>query len=402
MKGKKFKKLTSLAVTTAMAVTMMTSVVSADVTYTPVGGDDTSISFEKYLILPKEANVPTVSFDFDIEGGDAVEGSDSTLAVYSGEDSNKVVGSPSIDTVDFSNSDTTVYDTKQGDDTVTLASDQKYDVQVVPIKFSGVSFKEPGVYRYTISETNTIMPGLTCDSTQKTLDVYVEEAGSNTLTIAGTVLYDSVVTDAPAKDGTGITGKVTGFTNTYDAHDLTIAKEVAGNQASRDEYFQFRVEISNAAPNSTYTVDLTDADATTSVNGINTTALTNSDSFTTDSVGEAVYTCWLQGGQSVVIKGLSDSATYTVSEDADTVAKEGYTVSIEKNGDTDVTVSGVEASDTSTGIKDDTDITYTNTKNGVIPTGIILSVAGLLVVGIIAVIGFVFFGIRSKKRYDED
>ncbi len=48
------------------------------------------------------------------------------------------------------------------------------------------------------------------------------------------------------------------------------------------------------------------------------------------------------------------------------------------------------------------DAGFTNTREGVIPTGVILSVAGLLVVGIIAVIGFVFFGIRSKRRYDED
>ena len=73
---------------------------------------------------------------------------------------------------------------------------------------------------------------------------------------------------------------------------------------------------------------------------------------------------------------------------------------IEKSGEADVT--GTEASvSTTVGTKDIT-ITYTNDKDGTIPTGVIVSVAGLLVVGVIAIIGFVFFGTRSRSRYEED
>ena len=45
---------------------------------------------------------------------------------------------------------------------------------------------------------------------------------------------------------------------------------------------------------------------------------------------------------------------------------------------------------------------FTNDKHGTIPTGVLLSATGLIVVGLIVVVGVVFFGIRSKKRYEED
>ena len=91
-----------------------------------------------------------------------------------------------------------------------------------------------------------------------------------------------------------------------------------------------------------------------------------------------------------------------VSLDVGAIAK-GYTTEVVITGnDTDPTNNAPQVTDTTTGITEDTTLAYTNTKDGVIPTGIILSVAGLLVVGLIAVIGFVFFGIRSKRRYDED
>ena len=68
-------------------------------------------------------------------------------------------------------------------------------------------------------------------------------------------------------------------------------------------------------------------------------------------------------------------------------------------------IDSITFSDAKTGtIVDGTNVKvgFINDKDGTIPTGVILSVAGLLVVGIIAVIGFVFFGIRSKRRYEED
>ena len=58
--------------------------------------------------------------------------------------------------------------------------------------------------------------------------------------------------------------------------------------------------------------------------------------------------------------------------------------------------------DTDLGIKGNTTLTFTNTKQGVIPTGIILSAAGLIVVAILVVAGVVFFGVRSRRKYEEE
>ena len=90
---------------------------------------------------------------------------------------------------------------------------------------------------------------------------------------------------------------------------------------------------------------------------------------------------------------------YTISENA-----EDYTpsaVATETITPASVTITDGNTA-TDNGIDEDTEIAFTNNREGLIPTGVILSVAGLLVVGIIAVIGFIFFGIRSKRRYDED
>lgn len=41
-------------------------------------------------------------------------------------------------------------------------------------------------------------------------------------------------------------GKGQRFKNSYDTSDLTIRKEVTGNQESKDKYFEFTVKITSA------------------------------------------------------------------------------------------------------------------------------------------------------------
>lgn len=407
MKGRKTKKLMSLLLTAALAVMMMTSVVCAANQYTAIPG--TSTTFDKYLILPADAAVPSATFNFTVEAGTAVSASDGKLEVFSGTDANRTNGVlPTIGTATFAATDIANTEVQTGD-TITLASGQKYVAKEVTVDFAGVTYNEPGVYRYTISENIPAdadkIPGMTYDNTPKTLDVYIEhDATNNVLTVGGYVLYNREIDTAPSKTTASVSDdKATGFTNSYATHNLTISKTVSGNQASRDEYFEFTVSITGAAPSSTIVVDLANAQAETTPNGINTTALTNPASFTTDASGAATYTCYIQHDQSVILKGLPDTAKYTVTENVTTLTDEGYVASIARTGeDTDPVIAAPQVTDTTSGITNDTALAYTNTKEGVIPTGIILSVAGLLVVGIIAVIGFVFFGIRSKKRYDED
>lgn len=137
------------------------------------------------------------------------------------------------------------------------------------------------------------------------------------------------------------------------------------------------------------------------------TSYTNPDKITVPDGGEVTAVFYLQHNQFVTIMGVPKGSDYEVSEDD--YSSEGYTkISAETEPFTIKTGTAendkVEFKDK---LKDeigdaDAYTGFTNDKHGTIPTGVILSVAGLLIVGIFSIIGFVFFGIRSKRRYEED
>lgn len=129
-------------------------------------------------------------------------------------------------------------------------------------------------------------------------------------------------------------------------------------------------------PNTTYSVDLSKADATTQVTGVNADIHENAATITTDGSGNASVDYWLQAGQSVSVNSLSIGTTYTVSEDKAVMTREGYTTEIKNADDTDgvtndefTTNGSVDKADTKI------DISFTNKKSGTIPTGVVVAVA---------------------------
>ena len=71
MKTKSILKMLSTVVTTAMIAAAVAFPASAsEFAYTPVNGDTTS--FKKYLVMPETAEVPNITFDFEIAAGDAI------------------------------------------------------------------------------------------------------------------------------------------------------------------------------------------------------------------------------------------------------------------------------------------------------------------------------------------
>ena len=126
----------------------------------------------------------------------------------------------------------------------------------------------------------------------------------------------------------------------------------------------------------------------------------NNKDYLTGAQLEAGYDIYLQHGDTISIAGLPIGCKYTITE-----ANEEYSVSTVTTRDAAPTTT--VASGTSNVVKEsnfteNTTVAYTNEKTGAIPTGVILSVAGLLVVGVVAIIGFVFFGVHSRRRYEED
>ena len=184
-----------------------------------------------------------------------------------------------------------------------------------------------------------------------------------------------------------------------------MSKTVTGNQGSKDKYFKFRVTIKNAVPGTVYSVDLTNADATLIKNSATKAEYldeTNPTYITVGEDGTVTTNFYLQNGQSIKIFGLAEDTAYEIEE-----TPEDYTPSVEITGDKTRTAdsSDVSLSDNvvyDTELTEDTTVAFTNDRQGTIPTGVILSVAAPVAIGVAVLGGIVFLFIRNKKRDAEE
>ena len=422
-------------------------------------------TLDKYLVMKADANVPNAQFTFSVAPGTAIaaDKTSGTLAVLAG------IGTPALTngTMTFSTADTATAEASKGaDDTPVFVtadtSDEKYVKKTLTLDFSGVAFTEPGVYRYLITEAGTnqgITNGYVDASTTetvRTLDVYVEDAGTTVaegtdagkpqLKITGYVMYNGTQTGAPKAEasasaaapnnGAEVAGatKNDTITNVYSSQDLTFGKAVTGNQGSKDKYFKYTVEISNiSAQNAKLSVDLTGADSavpaspnaatkTDYAGKVNpavliadTTKTIAADGYTAEAVttGEAPDTVttykitaeyYLQHGQYITIQGLPKGASYSVTEDEEDYTKtSGITKdlsTLDWNGE-----SGNDAlADAVSGTIADADIHtgYTNDRSGTIPTGILSTVAGSLGIVALGIAGVAGGAVYLKKKKSED
>lgn len=386
--------------------------------YTAQNGQE--IFIEVYLLMDKEANVPNQTFKFSIGPGADQNASDGYLQVFAG-DGNRVTGSPRIGDAVFQQgqstytspepypkADSRIQAADDKTDPVNPEAEQKYARSAVSIDFSGVSFKEPGVYRYLVTEEDGTdgVKGIVNDSDKtRTLDVYVENGNDGkTLVIKGYVLHNLEGTDpVPAAYGNGQPdGKSSGFVNTYVTENLTLKKEVSGNQASHDEYFAFTLTLEGVTEGNVYDVNLAQADAATSVNAINTISHENPSSIRVPDESTSVTTVfYLQGGQAVTVQGIAKGASYSVHEDRTLMTEEGYKVSAEAlEGQTSNpgVFTEAEALYTDSAITEDTTVTFTNYKEGTIPTGIVLAVLPGAIALMAGLLGLFFLRACSRRR----
>lgn len=421
------KSLSAILVTAAIAASVFVPAMAAGA-YTPIAGPTTN--FSKYLVLDAEATVPNVTMTFTLAAGSPVAASAGKIPVYAGNDAARVAlktgaTSQTVDAAIAAAVGTAVFAPTDNntavsggitktvsttDSTTTIAADsdtsKKHVVKTVDINLSELTFSEPGVYRYVLEENNPSDTAVSKDTTKKTLDVYVQDATTTSgkaLEIAGCVMYNGTISTAPTAGATAAKAalgtKDNTFVNNYDSYNLTVSKTVTGNQGSRDEYFKITVVLDGVVSGNTYTVDITHADNPTSTNAINTEPHNNPSSLTSTSTSLS-QDFWLQSGQSIVIQGIGKGVSYTVTEDYATASAEGYSVSAEVTGDTtDVTNSAAsDGSVTDTSLEADTAVAYTNDKQGVIPTGVLLSATPVIIVGVVVIAGIVFLAVRSAKR----
>ena len=373
------------------AVTMMLSLVVSCVlgvsafavpTYTAINGSNNACELKKYLIFDS-TNVPSADFSFSITGP--------TSLLTDGSAS----GTPSITSTASFNSSSTSYDTAQTGDDITLSSGEKYAKQDLTVDLSNVTFSEPGVYRFTITESGT-NPGVTNDTNSTMyLDAYVVD-NNGTLQVQSYILHNDNTTptsgqlpDSPAS------AKPDGFKNRYTSNELTISKTVTGNQGSKDKFFKYVISLTDLAEGRVYAVDLTNATATVPVGAATLDTYegqTNPASITADATGAATATFYLSHGESIVINGLPDGVKYTVTE-----TPEDYTCTATVTGDADATASAPACSDSTTGITADTTCAYSNARNGIIPTGIIVTFLPYAIAFLVVAGGLVTV-LAAKKR----
>ena len=408
-------RLWALAATLLLLVSLLAMPTSAE-NVAPTTNLETT--FDKYLVMDTNANVPNVEFEFKITAGAAANATTgSSRSIYAGDDALRVEGFPVLKVdgtgntttakVNFVAGDTTTYDRVQDGDILVLGEKEKYAKKTVTVDFNAVDFNAPGIYRYIITEkTDETQQGISYDNPNtRTLDVFVEydDADQGTLKVSNYILYPGTKTDtADVNDGT----KDDGFTNTYTTYDLTLAKTVTGNQGDRDKFFKFTVTISNAVPGTVYDVTIPTTDAPTqndleqgdSIDNVNLDKLTVGSAQAPETTGSVTATYYIKHNQSIVIQGLTSDTAYTITETD--YSTDGYTTTYAIDSGSAVT-SNATPSENNTMNSSDHTVTFTNTKNGTVPTGILLETAPYLILGAVVVVGLVVLFATRRRRTRE-
>lgn len=136
--------------------------------------------------------------------------------------------------------------------------------------------------------------------------------------------------------------------------DLKISKSVTGNQGDKTKYFAFDVVINHVKANTTYTLDKKYAPYED-----------NPDSVKSGDDGKITTTVYLKDKDSIIFEGVNitnENATYSVTE----TKEAGYTTTYQIDGGDSVSSNNISA----TSFQKSHTVTFTNTLNGSVPTGI--------------------------------
>ena len=220
------------------------------------------------------------------------------------------------------------------------------------------------------------MPGVTYDSNPtRYLDVFVVADDNNVLSVNSYVLRDAATdigTNGEYVENPDV--KSAGYINSLTQYDFEFTKTIAGNQGDKNKRFDFTLNITGANPG-TYPIIAHDVEG-------------NPTSITVGANGTATGEYSLTSGSTVQVIGLNAGAVCTVTEDAD-----DYTATHRLD-------SGNAVSGNSSGavtLNSDHSVAFTNTRNGVIPTGVIMTIAPFAI-GICVFGAVIIFIISRRKR----
>ena len=339
------KKLFASLMTLVLMVSMMTGAMA----YDAVTPTDDNPALTHTLTL-SEADMTkldyTITYTFTVSNtADVVQPSDvvnSDLAV---------TGKPVISPITYGPSDT--FDTN------------RQCTKALEIDWSGVSIKEPGVYRWAVQKTvqdNDDNFNATNNSNTLYMFVYVTDNNGN-LTISGIGLTS-------VEDLTGGTETKGNLSDSYPAQtlDLTISKNVSGNQGSKDQYFKFTIQLTSPAGASSTTYEISGHDTSIPKTAYHNAVENIPTSINVASGQTAEVVLYLKDGQQVTISNLIFGTSYSITESNNT----GYTVTSTATGDTEgVIYSADNATVSDSELKVATTVAYNNFKEATVPTGIL-------------------------------
>ena len=262
---KSFRKAAALAL--SLALVMLSGIFAFAASYTPVKGD-AAHGFKQFLIIDKSARIPKIEFTYSITAGSAVPASAGKMAVLAG------VGSPTAGKAVFAEGEEVSDTAVEG---VTLGADQCFAQKTVTFDFTGVSFPEPGIYRYIVTMTSSgqqavkydIQKGPSAEEKKRVLDVYVIDEGG-VLKVDSYAFHEFASAVAAGSSGGSadvsaehakLADKSEGFVNRYATQNVTFGKEVTGNQGSKDKYFEFTFRLTDAEKSAAYIADISAAEA---------------------------------------------------------------------------------------------------------------------------------------------
>ncbi len=381
------KKILAMILAALLVLAMGVGAMAADtIDETTVGAAGNILTFNDVFTVSvsdggNAVNLPAATFNYTIAPGNGVDATNTTPAIKAGVISE---GKPSITNA--------VHPA-----TVENTENAKSDTQDVIVDFTGVSFDEPGIYRYVITvkqAENATADDITLDingaGTKGTvyLDVYVQRNNEDVLGIASYVLMKDVET--PAYDGEGdekkikYNNKIDTITHDYKTYTLTITKNVVGNMAVSDYLFTVDLSVPGGAK-------------AKHVNGNYVTGdlENNENKSDTISLGKTQ--------PSVTIEALPSAALYKIKEAVNLT--EGYTVVVDDSNTqatyaADGTTAFGATGFASVGAENRT-ITFTNTLNAISPTGVVLRFAPYIIMAGIAVVLLVLASRRRKDTQDK-
>lgn len=344
MRKMSYKKIAAFVLAGTMAIGMSATALAAGGVSTSTGEEGvSSINIIKKVETDGNTYAPNYTFNFSVTSGPTrdFEGNKVTAGK---EDDVTVTGA-----------------------TFTSATEVNSEyTETGSLSFNAKKYSKPGVYSYTVKESDVDYEGIDKDKSSYTVYVYVANK------TGGEYYISNVVS---TKDDANNTKEDITFTNDYGkingkVHSVTIKKVVKGNQADLTKKFDFSLNMTGGEDGEKYKV------ATPS----------GAQSITT---GGNISGIKMGNNEEITVYGLTESDVYKVVEE--NYASEGYKTYVDAqsgNEKREATGKATEANVTKT---------FYNIKEVGTPTGIIMSYAPYIaMLAAACILAVVFFNRRRE------